>query len=95
MTDTFNGKRPNSSLKEKDTFEQAIINNSIPAKTDDWSDVTRETLDNLPEVWTRGILYFLVVFVSIILPWTIFSQIDETGTARGRIDTKLQSDVVV
>ncbi|GBE95112.1 HlyD family efflux transporter periplasmic adaptor subunit [Nostoc cycadae] len=88
MTDTFNGKRPNSSLKEKDTFEQAIINNSIPAKTDDWSDVTRETLDNLPEVWTRGILYFLVVFVSIILPWTIFSQIDETGTARGRIETQ-------
>nr|AVH79551.1 secretion protein HlyD family protein [Stigonema sp. PCC 9446] len=52
----------------------------------DWSDVSKELLDSLPQVWTRGLLYFLVVFVSIILPWAMFFKVDETGVARGRIE---------
>ncbi|OCQ98430.1 hemolysin D [Nostoc sp. MBR 210] len=84
MTNTLNGKVSHS----KDISEQEIIDETVLPKTDDWSDVTRETLDNLPQVWTRGILYLLVVFVSIILPWTMFAKIDETGTARGRIETQ-------
>jgi hemolysin D len=53
-----------------------------------WSDVTKESLDSLPQVWTRGLLYFLVIFVSIFLPWAILSKVDETGTARGRTEPK-------
>ncbi|MHC5727536.1 MAG: HlyD family efflux transporter periplasmic adaptor subunit [Nostoc sp.] len=59
-----------------------------PISTDDWSDVTKESLDSLPQVWTRGILYFLVIFVSIFLPWTMLSKVDETGTAIGRTEPK-------
>ncbi|MBD2455992.1 HlyD family efflux transporter periplasmic adaptor subunit [Nostoc sp. FACHB-87] len=84
MTNTLNGKVSHS----KDISEPELIDEAVLPKTDDWSDVTRETLDNLPQVWTRGILYFLVVFVSIILPWTVFAKIDETGTARGRVETQ-------
>ena len=59
---------------------------STPTTQDDWSYTTKELLDTLPKVWTRGLLYFLVVFIGIALPWAIFSQVDETGTATGRLE---------
>lgn len=54
--------------------------------TDDWSDETQELIDGLPQVWTRGLLYFLVVFMSIILPWAMLSKVDEIGSASGRLE---------
>lgn len=59
-----------------------------PAPSDDWSSVTQELLDTLPRLWTRGLLYFLVIFFAIALPWAMFSKVDETGTARGRLEPK-------
>ena len=56
------------------------------SKGDDWSEATKELLDILPQVWTRGLLYFLAVFVVIALPWAMFSQVDETGKARGQLE---------
>ncbi|MEO0932683.1 MAG: HlyD family efflux transporter periplasmic adaptor subunit [Cyanobacteria bacterium J06641_2] len=49
---------------------------------------TEELLDGLPKLWTRGVLYALVGFVLLALPWATISKIDETGTARGRIQPK-------
>ena len=60
---------------------------TLPVK-EDWSYATKELLDTLPQAWTRGLLYFLLIFIAIILPWAIFSKIDETGNARGRIEPK-------
>ncbi|WP_088240973.1 HlyD family efflux transporter periplasmic adaptor subunit [Calothrix rhizosoleniae] len=54
----------------------------------DWSYGTEELLDALPQRWTRSILYFLVGFTAIALPWAMFSQVDETGSARGRLEPK-------
>lgn len=59
---------------------------TIAISTDDWSHVTKDLLDSLPQVWTRGLLYFLIIFVAIILPWAMFSRVDETGVARGRLE---------
>jgi hemolysin D len=59
---------------------------SPEALGDDWSSLTKELIDTLPQVWTRSLLYFLVVFVAIILPWTMLSKVDETGSARGRLE---------
>jgi len=56
--------------------------------TDDWSYATKELLDTLPKTWTRGLLYFLVVFVGIVLPWSMLYKVDETGSARGRLELK-------
>ncbi len=56
--------------------------------TDDWSYATKELLDTLPKTWTRGLVYFLVIFVGIVLPWSMLSKVDETGTARGRLELK-------
>lgn len=52
----------------------------------DWSFATNELLDALPKRWTRGLLYFLIAFVAITLPWGMLSRVDETGTAKGRLE---------
>lgn len=57
-------------------------------QTDDWSYATKELLDTLPKTWTRGLLYFLIVFVGIVLPWSMLYKVDETGSARGRLELK-------
>jgi HlyD family secretion protein len=49
---------------------------------------TEELLDALPRVWTRGVLYVLVGFAFVLLPWATLSKVDETGSARGRIEPK-------
>ena len=49
---------------------------------------TEELLDALPKLWTRGVLYTLVAFVVLALPWATISKIDETGSAKGRIEPK-------
>lgn len=53
---------------------------------EDWSFLTKELIDTLPRVWTRGLLYWLVVFAAIVLPWAMLSKVDETGSARGRLE---------
>ena len=64
---------------------------STPKNRDDWSEGTKELLDILPRVWTRGLMYFMTVFVVIVLPWAMFSQIEETGTARGQLEPQGQT----
>ena len=54
----------------------------------DWSLATEELIDTLPQVWTRGLLYFLIVFAQILLPWALLTKVDETGSARGRLEPK-------
>ncbi|RUT10208.1 HlyD family type I secretion periplasmic adaptor subunit [Dulcicalothrix desertica PCC 7102] len=59
-----------------------------PSKSviDEWSTVTKEIIDALPLVWTRGLVYFLIVFAATVLPWAMLSKVDETGSARGRLE---------
>ncbi|BAZ33269.1 HlyD family secretion protein [Cylindrospermum sp. NIES-4074] len=87
MTDILNGRVTKPLIE--DTSSQESLPVQLPQVTsEDWSDITKESLDSLPQVWTRGLLYILIVIVSIILPWAILSKVDETGTARGRIEPK-------
>lgn len=53
-----------------------------------WSEGIQEQLDGLPQIWTKSLLYFLAVFTAVILPWTVFSKVDEAGVARGRLEPK-------
>lgn len=93
MDHTLNGKG-SPQLTEHERRDQDLStrldssnsNNEKLSKRDDWSDATKELLDILPQVWTRGLLYFLTIFVGIALPWAMFSQVEETGTARGRLE---------
>ncbi|AFY31642.1 HlyD family efflux transporter periplasmic adaptor subunit [Calothrix sp. PCC 7507] len=71
-----------------DSITTNISPEQINTLPEDWSDASKELLDSLPQVWTRGILYFLFIFVSVTLPWAMLSKVDETGTARGRLEPK-------
>ncbi len=87
MPNVLNGRLTAS--PSEDTLHQEIsLPQTTAIKSEDWSEITKESLDSLPQVWTRGLLYFLAIFVSIILPWAILSKVDETGTARGRTEPK-------
>ncbi|MFN6518649.1 MAG: HlyD family efflux transporter periplasmic adaptor subunit [Nostoc sp. CreGUA01] len=86
MPNTVINQRESNSISEK-IFQQEISTSQTPATTiDDWSELTKESIDSLPQVWTRGLVYFLVIFVSLVLPWAMLSKVDETGTAKGRIE---------
>ncbi|MEC4814626.1 MAG: HlyD family efflux transporter periplasmic adaptor subunit [Scytonema sp. PMC 1069.18] len=61
-------------------------NHAVVASPHDWSYGTEELLDALPKRWSRSLLYFLICFSAIALPWAMFSKVDETGSARGRIE---------
>ncbi len=97
MPNVLNG-RVTTSPTEDAPHQEISLQQTTDLKSEDWSEITKESLDSLPQVWTRGLLYFLVAFVSMILPWMILSKVDETGTARGRIEPKdktIKLDVAV
>jgi hemolysin D len=54
----------------------------------DWSVATHEAINTLPRLWTRGILYLMLAFTVVVLPWAAWSQVDEVGTAQGRLEPK-------
>jgi hemolysin D len=58
----------------------------IAASEQEWSPYAEDQINSLPQPWTRGLLYFLIAFAAITLPWSMLSQVDETGVARGRIE---------
>jgi len=70
--------------EETTKFNQTISESN----TEDLYYGTEELLDGLPRVWTRGVFYTLLGFASLALPWASFSRVDETGSARGRIEPK-------
>jgi hemolysin D len=61
---------------------------AVVAEREDWSAATKDLLDALPQIWTRSLLYMLVIGTAIILPWSILTEVDQTGTARGRLEPK-------
>ncbi len=68
------------------TPKTKVQNSDSSSSTEDWSYVTQELLDALPQRWTRGLLYLFVLFVAIALPWSMLSKVDETGISRGRLE---------
>jgi hemolysin D len=65
------------------------LTETVESTTDNINDLhygTEELLDALPRVWTRGVFYALLGFAVIGLPWATLSKVDETGSARGRIE---------
>ncbi|MCG8363299.1 MAG: HlyD family secretion protein [Pseudanabaenales cyanobacterium] len=91
-----NGYNPNhlSSLETQPDLthsnppQSSSHSHSLELSQDDWSSVTQELIDTLPRVWSRGIIYLLVFFTAITLPWAMLSRVDQTGSARGRLEPK-------
>jgi HlyD family secretion protein len=53
-----------------------------------WSESTREGVENLPRVSLRALLYVLISLIVVMVPWITFSKVDEIGTARGKLEPK-------
>lgn len=71
-----------------------VVATSNKIKPHNWSSQTKELIDTVPRVWTRGLLYFLGIFAAVALPWAMFSKVDETGTAKGRLEPSGKSFVL-
>lgn len=74
------------------TYDRVLKSKPVAKSTSEWSYGTEELLDGLPKVWTRSLLYFLMAFAVIGLPWAMLSKIDQTGSAKGRIEPKGATD---
>jgi hemolysin D len=64
------------------------IANTTFSRLNDWSSSAKELVDMMPLPWTRGLLYSLVVFLGVTIPWACLYKIDEIGTSRGRLEAK-------
>jgi hemolysin D len=96
--DVFSGELASTELITEDRY--AIVPTSLPGEIQtvdrfqstaitritDWSNAAKEIIDGVPLPWTRGLFYLMLVFLGIAVPWAIFFQMDEIGTARGRLE---------
>ncbi|MDJ0674263.1 MAG: HlyD family efflux transporter periplasmic adaptor subunit [Calothrix sp. MO_167.B42] len=76
-------------IHDKVDDENTGGNENLPV--DDNNDLhyaTKELLDALPKLWTHGVLYALIFFAALGIPWATMSKVDETGSAKGRIEPK-------
>jgi multidrug efflux pump subunit AcrA (membrane-fusion protein) len=71
---------------EKQSYSPTQEFTTVKEQTKDWHYATEELLDALPRIWTRGVLYALLGFTALALPWSVLAKVDETGDARGRIE---------
>lgn len=55
---------------------------------EDWAESTRETIETLPRISLRAILYVLLMGAAIAVPWTVFAKVDQIATAHGRLEPK-------
>ena len=71
---------------------EIVSNNQEEEETklveEDWSASTRETIETLPRISLRAILYLLLMIATIAVPWTIFAKVDQIATAQGRLEPK-------
>ncbi len=64
------------------------IAHTTMSRLNDWSNSAKELIDTMPLPWTRGVLYSLVAFLTITIPWACLYKMDEIGIARGRLELK-------
>jgi HlyD family secretion protein len=75
---------PNYTTTEKEVGIEEQT--EAPNQSQDLYYGTQELLDSIPRVWTSGVLYVLIGFAVAVLPWSVLFKVDETGSARGRIE---------
>jgi hemolysin D len=66
--------------------EEPEMGNRASLEQNTWSYETQDLIDTLPKTWTRALLYILIGFVCIALPWSILFKFDDIKAARGKIE---------
>ena len=85
-TSTADPEQYNSIVYVPKTSSSLVTTRPPRSDGNEWSSLTKELIETLPRVWTRGLLYSLMVIVGIILPWAMLSKVDETGSAKGKLE---------
>ena len=83
-----NNSRLNSDFTTNLSTQFTSITNTTFSRLNDWSDSAKELIDMMPLPWTRSLLYALVIFLGVSIPWACLYRMDEIGTARGRLEAK-------
>ncbi|MCM1983603.1 response regulator [Lyngbya confervoides] len=97
LLDSIGQNKPSIPKETLETLDPLDITTSdsrelITYETEsDWSSLTQDLVDRHPQPWTKGLLYLLLIFAAIVLPWATFSKVDETGSARGRLEPNGQT----
>lgn len=86
LTKAFDDKDKDVEVTDSETDSASDSKSATPHNN--WSHSTQELLNTFPRVWSRGFVYLSIILLAIGLPWTILAKIDETGTARGKIEPK-------
>lgn len=85
---SHNGQHGNSHHFASTVLDRPIDSSDSLIADHDWSSLTQETVDTMPRVWTRGLLYALGLITAIVLPWSMLAKVDEVGSAKGRLEPK-------
>jgi hemolysin D len=91
------GQLDQTELGEDSPSQFTFGTQSTLNKLNDWSESATELINTVPLPWTRGLLYVLVAFLGVSIPWACLYQMNEIGTARGRLEyrgnIKLEADI--
>jgi HlyD family secretion protein len=97
VTQTVIEQPHQAELGEDSPSRFTFTTQSTPSKLRDWSESATELIETVPLPWTRGLLYVLVAFLGVSIPWACLYQMNEIGTARGRLEyrgnIKLEADI--
>jgi len=77
---------PRPSSPQRPASPSAFRQTGSTTPQGEWSQGTQESLDRLPQRWSRGLLYSLIAFTGVVLPWAMLARVDEVGTAWGRLE---------
>jgi hemolysin D len=87
----LNLQQPDGMTTESGDFiptQLTSIAHTTLTRLNDWSNSAKELIDMMPLPWTRGLLYFLLAFIGISIPWACLYRMDEIGIAKGRLEFK-------
>ena len=62
---------------EKDLLVSQTEKQLSKSSVDNWSTRTKDLLDTLPRVWTRGLAFMLIFLAGVLIPWISMSRVGE------------------
>jgi HlyD family secretion protein len=83
-----NGHGSSSIILDSPIADSSRPSNLQNGVSEEWSSVTEESINTMPRVWIRGMLYLLAIFTAIVVPWAMLSKVDEVGSAKGQLEPK-------
>jgi hemolysin D len=77
-----------SALQGPEQRESSPLATSPSTELGEWAEATQAQMNELPKVWTQALLGILIFFTVAMLPWAMLTRVDETGTAKGRLEPR-------